>query len=196
MKAEDCAHMAKTRENGSWAWRHRKGLMAYAVGCGAVVTLMTILLYSFYGPLTPNNNRYYHSFDMSTVPWQLVIGCIVTFCVLNYGIYRNYKATVPPRSGLGVFPSNSKTGNFFSNVLTVWLLLTEALYTIGFTLCALIFITERYRIMDDDYPMVMQVIAYFFCVIFWLPINLVYAAKARKSRKSQQFSQPSPFLNS
>lgn len=47
----------------------RNFLTLYAVVVFVCNMTSTFLLYAHYGPLTPDGDRYYHSFDMSSVSW-------------------------------------------------------------------------------------------------------------------------------
>ena len=66
----------------------KKAALFIAIICILSVMLGTIALYSHYGPITTNGNRYYHQFNVNTVEWRLVFYATVATALLAYPSVR------------------------------------------------------------------------------------------------------------
>lgn len=60
----------------------RKWRLLYAAIILAINIFSVFILYSHYGPLTENGNRYYHYFDLSSMDWYVLGHCLCAFVFL------------------------------------------------------------------------------------------------------------------
>lgn len=143
------------------------------------VTISTIALYSHYGPLTPNGNRYYHRFDMDTVVWKLVILELAAMLSL---IYPSIRYALSSNSNLirkGIFPSTGKFGDVVSIILTVFSLGSQIIYTLSFCIIVNEYLSNHSRVMAEDLETGLQYLSYIGCILFWGFVNTVYSVKYR-----------------
>lgn len=144
-----------------------------------MITVSTIALYSHYGPLTPNGNRYYHRFDMDTVVWRLVVLELAAMLLL---IYPSIRYSLSHNSNLlskGIFPSTGKFGNVVSIILTVFSIGSQIIYTLSFCMIVNEYLSNHSRIMAEDLETGIQYVAYIGCILFWGFVNTVYSVKYR-----------------
>lgn len=143
--------------------------------CVISVTIETIALYSHYGPLTPNGNRYYHSFNMDTVMWGLValeFGAmlLLTYPSMRYALSRNTELR-----GAGIFPSKGTISRWVSRVLSVLCIGSQMIFTLFIYIEVKEYLSNHSRVMAEDLETGLQIVVYFTCIIFWSVINLMYS---------------------
>lgn len=143
------------------------------------VTVATIWLYSHYGPLTPFGNRYYHSFDLRTIPWRLVIIEMVAIGSLIYPSIRFGMSSNSELHHMGIFPSKNKIEGIGSLILTALSFGTQILYSLGFMYIVNEYVSNHSRIMAEDLETGIQYLAYIGCILFWCIVNLIYTFKYR-----------------
>lgn len=155
----------------------RLSMLFLGMLCVSSVTTETIALYSHYGPLTPNGNRYYHSFNLDTVLWQLVILAFVAMFSLSYPSIRYGLSKNVELSGSGVFPSQSAISKWISRILTAICVGSQVFFTIYFYLIVNEYLSNHSRVMAEDLETGIQYLAYIGCILFWGFVNTVYSIK-------------------
>lgn len=173
---------ANLSQRSPYMWKGRKIVFRYAIISSICVIISTILLYSFFGPLTPNGNRYYHSFDLTTIPvWILILAALAMF-TLQYPIYRYYNSNSPENHRYGIFPaSNSKVAKILSVLLTILNLSTGLIFTISFSLITFSYIFSSNRVMADDLETIMLSAAFILYSLFWGIIDIIYTIIYKQS---------------
>lgn len=160
----------------SFMWKVRGIVYRYAIISSICVIISTILLYSFFGPLTPNGNRYYHSFDLTTIPIWIVFLALLAMLTLQYPIYRFNKSDKPENHRYGLFPATkSIIAKLLSVSLTILNISTGFIFTTSFLLITCSYIFYNNRVMADDLETIMLAVAFILCSIFWGLIDLVYS---------------------
>ena len=154
-------------------------VLTIGILCLLITTINTILLYSHYGPLTPNGNRYFHYFNMNTVDWLLVTieslsMLSLVYPSLRYGLSCNYEL-----HKMGIFPSNERIGGLVSIILTSLCIGSQIIYTISYSLIVNEYISNHSRVMAEDLEIGIQYFAYIGCILFWGFVNTVYSVKYR-----------------
>ena len=156
----------------------RNFLTLYAVVIFVCNMTSTFLLYAHYGPLTPNGNRYYHSFDMSSVSWIMVGLCYIASIALVFPF------VVFSRRGMktvfDVFPATSKSGKAFSAILFVVNIITGTIFSIALILITVEYLSNHSRVMAEDLETVCLAFAYITCSLFWGIIDLIYFISIKK----------------
>lgn len=156
-------------------WKVRSIVYRYAILSSICVIISTILLYSFFGPLTPNGNRYHHSFDLTTVPIWIIFLALLAMCTLQYPIYRYINTKEPENHRYGLFPaSKSIVAKVLSVSLTVLNISTGFIFAISFMLITLSYIFSDGIVMADDLETIMLAAAFILCSIFWGIIDIIY----------------------
>ncbi len=156
-------------------WRLRS-----VIYIGAIISLIcvvgcTIILYAHYGPLTPNGNRYYHDFDLSTVLWPLAGWSIIAMALLCYPALRFYHSKHPEFHSVGIFPSSSAiVSKVISVTLTILNIGSGALFTFGMLLQTYAYCTNSSRVMAEDLETVLLDLAFLGCIIVWGIIDTIY----------------------
>lgn len=143
--------------------------------CLFLVSACTIALYSHYGPLTPNGNRYYHSFNMDTVIWGLVALEFGAMMLLTYPSIRYALSCSNELRGAGIFPSRGTISKWISRVLSVLCIGSQVIFTLFFYLEVREYLSNHSRVMAEDFETAVQYFAYFLCICFWGIINLGYS---------------------
>lgn len=146
-----------------------------AIFCFLVITGCTIILYSHYGPLTPNGNRYYHHFNMDTVEWSLVVVEMAAMASLIYPSVRYGLSSNSELHQMGIFPSISKFGCWVSLFLTILCIGSQLGYTIGYSAIVYEYVTKHFRVMAEDLETGIQYLAYLGCIGFWGLVNTIYS---------------------
>lgn len=146
-----------------------------AVASFLTVTAGIILLYSHYGPLTPNGNRYYHHFNIDTVVWKLVVFEIIAMGSLIYPSVRYGLSSRRELHNLGIFPSRDKYGSWVSLVLTILCVGSQILFSLFYSLIVWDYISNHHRVMADDLETDVQCLAYCGCILFWGYVNTIYS---------------------
>lgn len=166
---------ANLSHSSFFMWKIRSIVYRYAILSSICVIISTILLYSFFGPLTPNGNRYYHSFDMTTIPvWILILAALAVF-TLQYPIFRYYNSNSPENHQYGLFPtSKSIIAKILSILLTILNISTGLIFVISFLLITFSYIFSGNRVMADDLETIMLAAAFILCSIFWGLVDLIY----------------------
>lgn len=164
--------------NNSLTWK-RIVVFGLALISVLMITVSTIALYSHYGPLTPNGNRYYHQFDIDTVIWRLVVLELAAMSLLIYPSIRYSLSSNSILLNKGIFPSTGKFGNVASIILTVFCIGSQIIYTLSFCMIVNEYLSNHSRIMAEDLETGIQYIAYIGCILFWGFINTVYSVKYR-----------------
>ncbi len=170
-----------TKTGATRFWRTRKILWIFALVTSITNIISTFLLYAHYGPLTPNGNRYHHSFDVSSVSWGLVGLCLLANLALLYPIFRFRISTEPAKHKYGIFPAPKTWSNIVSCILTFLNVSSGFTFTLFFTLITIQYITNSSRIMADDLETILLGLAYVACFLFWSIINLTYTAFYRRN---------------
>lgn len=161
--------------SSSFMWKIRSIVYGYAILSSICVIISTILLYSFYGPLTPNGNRYYHSFDLTTIPIWIVILALLAMFTLQYPIYRFNKSDTLENHRYGLFPATkSIIAKLLSVSLTILNISTGFIFAISFMLITCSYIFSNNRVMADDLETIMLAVAFILCSIFWGLVDLIY----------------------
>lgn len=150
-----------------------------AVASFLSVTIGIILLYSHYGPLTPNGNRYHHQFDINTVSWGLVVFEIIAMGSLIYPSIRYGLSSCHDLHNLGVFPSRDKFDSWVSLILTILCVGSQILFSLSFCLTVSDYIFNHNRVMADDLETDVQYFAYCGCILFWGCVNTIYSIRFR-----------------
>lgn len=143
--------------------------------CFAITTFCTIALYSHYGPLTPNGNRYYHYFDMGSVVWELVVTEMIAMASLIYPSIRYGLSSNEELRLLGIFPARNKAASWISLVLSILCIGSQILYSSYFYYMVSEYLSNHSRVMAEDLETAVQYFAYFLCICFWGIINMIYS---------------------
>lgn len=166
---------ANLPQPNSFMCKVRNIVYEYAIISSICVIISTILLYSFYGPLTPNGNRYHHSFDLTTIPIWIVILALLAMFTLQYPIFRFNKSNKPENHRYGLFPATkSIISKFLSVSLTILNISTGFIFAISFMLITFSYIFSDNRVMADDLETIMLSIAFILCSLFWGIIDIIY----------------------
>jgi len=156
-------------------WKVRDIVYRYAIISSICVIISTILLYSFFGPLTPNGNRYHHSFDLTTIPIWILILALLAMGSLQYPIYRFNNSNKPENHRYGIFPATkSIITKFLSVLLTILNISTGLIFAISFVLITCYYIFSNNRVMADDLETIMLAVAFILCSLFWGLVDLIY----------------------
>ena len=145
-----------------------------ALACLCIVTSCTVALYSHYGPLTPNGNRYYHSFNMDTVVWRLVVIAFFAMASLVYPSIRYGLTSNSELRGGGIFPTQSNIFKWIGRILTVLCVGSQILYTSYFYVIVHEYLSNHSRVMAEDLETGLQYLAYLGCIAFWGILNTIY----------------------
>lgn len=164
--------------NNSLTWK-RIVVFGLAFISVLMITVSTIALYSHYGPLTPNGNRYYHRFDIDTVVWRLVVLELAAMSLLIYPSVRYSLSSNSILLSKGIFPSNGKLENVVSIILTILCIGSQVIYAVSFSLIVNEYLSNHSRIMAEDLETGIQYIAYIGCILFWGFVNIAYGIKYR-----------------
>lgn len=153
---------------------------------GAIISIICVIgcivtLYSHYGPLTPNGNRYYHDFDLSTVPFHLVGWSVISMALLYYPTFRFYHSKYPECHVFGIFPSSNTLTKFVSVTLTIMNIGSGFLFTILLLLETIVYCNNTTRVMAEDLETGICTLAFSGCVCFWGIIDLIYTLIYRKN---------------
>lgn len=143
--------------------------------CISSVIVETIALYSHYGPLTPNGNRYYHSFDLDTVLWNLVMLAFVAMFSLTYPSIRYGLSKCVELRGGGVFPSRSTTSKLIARFLSTICVGSQVIFTTYFYFTVHEYLSNHSRVMAEDLETVFLSLAYLGCILFWGTVNIIYS---------------------
>lgn len=147
----------------------KKILSVYAILVFVINLISIFLLYTHYGPLTPNGNRYYHSFDISSMNWQLEgLCCIASLSLLAPLVFFS-KSNIKTIGD--VFPNFEK---FFSALLTILNITTGTLFTILLLYYTQEYLSNHSRVMADDLETILLSLAYIACFIFWGIVDTIY----------------------
>lgn len=155
--------------------KYRIVITVIAVCSVVAVIVSTIRLYAHYGPLTPNGNRYHHSFDMLTVEWDLVRLAFIAMALQVYPVVRFCFSRNPEWHCWGFFPARSTIGKGFSLILTCFNAILGFVYTAYFCLMTNEYVDNSSRVMAEDLETVIQGFAYICCILFWGLVNLIYS---------------------
>ncbi len=161
-------------------WKFRKVFFVFALICSITVFWDVIFLYSHYGPLTPNGNRYHHDFDISTIPVGVVISSIIAMLLLNYPIYRNCHSVIPQKHKYGFFPSSNRISKILSFLFSIILFFSEIIFVVGLSFWSIEYIYNSSRVMSDDIETGLLYFAYLCCVIFWGILDVIYSIIFKK----------------
>lgn len=168
-------HSKGTSTKKSLIWRLKSSLYIFAIISTISVVFATLILYSFYGPLTPNGNRYFHSFNMMTVPFYLVLLAIGAMATLYYPIYKLHCSKYHNNFSVGIFPaSKSIISKVISVLLSILNVGSGLIYTVSFILITLVYVSNSNRIMVEDLETVLLIVGYIGCMLFWGIVDLVY----------------------
>lgn len=173
---------ANLSQPSPYMWKGRKIVFRYAIISSICVIISTILLYSFFGPLTPNGNRYHHSFDLTTIPIWILILALLAMVSLQYPIYRFNNSNKPECHRYGIFPvTKSIITKFLSVLLTILNISTGLIFAISFLLITCSYIFSNNRVMADDLETIMLSVAFVLCSLFWGTIDIIYTLIYRKN---------------
>ncbi len=145
--------------------------LAYAAFFYFTNVLSLFLLYTHYGPLTPNGNRYYHEYDITSMDWVMVTFCSVASLLLLLPYLLCFRSNAT--SVFDLFPSVSDGNHILSKLLGILNLASGSIFTISLFLITLIYISSS-RIMADDLETAMLIAAYVLCSLFWGLVDLIY----------------------
>ena len=164
-----------SKSNNTLIWRYKSVFYYFAIISTISVVIVTVILYSYYGPLTPNGNRYHHSFDLLSVPFYLILLASLAMAILYYPMYKLYKSNSPNNFKFGIFPiSKSITGKVISVLLTILNIGSGIVFTISFILISFEYVCNSNRVMTDDLETIILTAGYIGCMIFWGIVDLVY----------------------
>lgn len=156
-------------------WRHKSVFYRFAIISAISVVVATVILYSYYGPLTPNGNRYHHSFNLLSVPIYLILLASLAMTILYYPIFKLYRSNSPNNFKFGIFPiSKSIASKVISVLLTILNIGSGIVFTISFILISLEYVCNSNRVMADDLETIILTAGYIGCLIFWGLVDLVY----------------------
>lgn len=155
-------------------YKFRYLLFGYAMTVSVIVVLCTLLLYCYYGPLTPNGNMYWHEFDPSTINGWLAGFSIVAMSVFLFPYIRIRRSYHSGLFQAGIFPAKGKFAKVISAILTVMSLGSSLLFAVALLGATYYYVVETKRIMVDNYETFFLFFAYFLCVLFWGIINVIY----------------------
>lgn len=157
----------------------RKWRLLYGAIIFAINIISVFILYTHYGPLTENGNRYYHYFDLSSMDWYVLGHCLCAFVFLliPWIFFNNYSS----KSFIGLFPTKSRFGKWCSSLLIGLNFGTGVLFTVSFLLITIEYITNSSRVMAEDLETIELILAFISCSIFWGIVDLVYFATHRKT---------------
>lgn len=170
---------AGAEEKQPWFWRHRTAFKRVMLTVAILSIADTLLLYCFYGPLTPNGNRYYHSFSPMTINWGLTILSVIAMLILVVPALRLERSKTSQRFRFGIFPSSGVMTSIISALLTTLYLGSSLLFAAGLTLSTLLYMSPGH-VMADDLESAMLTMAYMGCAALWGVIDLIYLICYRK----------------
>lgn len=150
-------------------------ITAIAVCSLIAVVVSTIMLYAHYGPLTPNGNRYHHSFNILTVEWGVVRLALIAMVLQVYPVVRYCFSRNPEWHSWGFFPARSTVGKWISLLLTCLNAIVGFIYTVYFCLITGEYVGNSSRVMAEDLETGIQIVAYVFCILFWGGVDLIYS---------------------
>lgn len=155
-------------------------LTLYAVIVFVCNMTSTFQLYAHYGPLTPNGNRYYHSFDISSVSWNMVgLCCVATIALVFPFVFFSRQGM---KTVFDVFPATSKPGKVCSAILFIVNIITGTIFSIALLLITVEYLSNHNRIMVEDLETVLLALAYIACSLFWGIINFMYFISVKKKK--------------
>lgn len=161
--------------NNALIWKYKSVFYRFAIISTISVVIATVILYSYYGPLTPNGNRYHHSFNLLSVPFYLILLASLAMAILYYPMYKLYKSNSPNNFKFGIFPiSKSITGKVISVLLTILNIGSGIVFTISFILISFEYVCNSNRVMADDLETIILTAGYIGCMIFWGIVDLIY----------------------
>lgn len=167
---------ANSSQPSPFMWRVRNIVYRYSIISSICVIISTMMLYSFFGPLTPNGNRYHHSFDLTTIPIWIVILALLAMFLLQYPIFRFNKSNKPENHRYGLFPATkSIITKFLSVSLTIINISTGFIFAISFMFITFSYIFSDNRVMADDLETIMLAVAFILCSIFWGLVDFIYS---------------------
>lgn len=146
----------------------------YASSIFVLNVICVFLLYTHYGPLTENGNRYYHSFDIQSMNWGLLGLCSLA-CIILLIPYFFFTKKECNRM-LDIYPTRRKVGKIYSKVCAILNLGTGTLFTFSLVLITNAYLSNSSRVMAEDLETIMLGFAYFCCMIFWGIVDLIYFA--------------------
>lgn len=155
----------------------KKILTIYAAIVFITNAISIFLLYAHYGPLTPNGNRYYHSFDMSSVSWNMVCLCIIASLSLLLPLVMFPKSNM--KTILNVFPATSKFGKVCSASLTIINIITGTIFSISLLFITIEYLSNHSRVMAHDLETILLALAYIACFLFWGVVDIIYYVARR-----------------
>lgn len=175
IQTETSSSVKSIMTNGTLIWRYKSYFLLFAIISIICVVVATILLYSHYGSLTPNGNRYYHSFNLQTVPFYLILLASGAMAILYFPIFKLYRSKSPNNFKFGIFPlSKSIISKVISVLLSILNLGSGLVFTVSFILITFEYVCNSSRIMADDLETIIQVVSYGGCIIFWGIVDLLY----------------------
>lgn len=139
------------------------------------VSIDTILLYSHYGPLTPNGNRYYHSFDIRSIDWFIILLELVAMTLLTFPNFRYVLSSNSQLRPFEIFPSRNGRTKWISLILTIFCVGSQLLFSFCFTQIVIKYLSNHSRVMADDLETILLSMAFIGCILFWGLINLIYS---------------------
>lgn len=146
-------------------------LSIYAAILFVINMVSTFLLYTHYGPLTPNGNRYYHSFDLSSLSWEMMGLCFIASLALLFPLVKFSRPDM--KTILDVFPATSKLGRICSAILTMINIITGTIFSISLLLITKEYLSNHSRVMSEDIETIMLALAYITCFLFWGVIDII-----------------------
>lgn len=161
--------------NYSVVWKLRWYIFGFALISMICVVSSTFLLYCYYGELTPNGNRYHHSFNIDTVQWNLVLLNVIAYLILTYPSIRLPFSQHPEWHKWGIFPAKSKFANFISGILTFLNIVSGSLFCVLFCIETRLFIVETDRVMAEDLETIILAFSYLSCAVFWAIPIIIYS---------------------
>lgn len=156
-------------------WKLRWPIFGFAILSIILVISSTFFLYCYYGPLTPNGNRYWHPFSTDTVQWSLVLWSAIAFLILAYPSLRLPFSHNPSWHKWGLFPSRNTASNIISIILTLLNISSGFIFCVLMTIQTVIYIHESDRVMAEDLETVLISFAYLLCTIFWSIVLIIYS---------------------
>ncbi len=183
IKNETSSHPDKSFEsNEPLIWRYKSCLYLLAIVSIISVVVATIILYSYYGALTPNGNRYHQSFNLLNVPFYLILLALVSMSILYYPIYRLYRSKSPNNFRFGIFPvSKSIMGKVISVLLSIVNVGSGLVFTVSFILITFEYVSNSSRVMADDLETIILIAGYIGCIIFWGLVDMIYTSIYRRN---------------
>lgn len=153
-------------------YKVRKLQLIYCIIIFLSNIMCVTLLYTHYGPLTVNGNRYFHKFDIKSMDWDIFILCSLACSVLlvPYVFFNEPNS----KRVFKIFPAKSSFGAMCSEYLSTINFTTGTIFTFFLVWITYVYHSNCNRVMAEDLETILLGGAYALCLIFWGIVDFVY----------------------